>query len=476
MKIEIVFTEKQKAFDQAVETYPVTFFGGAKGGGKSRGLRNVLLKRLLQRAGTHSAIFRRTYEELEANHIRKILEEHPSLVDCYNKQEHLITLPNGSTLEFCHCRYPADVDLYQGREFDDLAIDEVGQWSEGMFQTLRGSNRTSKPGIKPRLLLTGNPGGIGHKWLKRLFVDRDYNSREDPADYGFVASRVYDNPALMENDPDYVKRLEAEPNEVLRRAFLYGDWDLQAGQFFNELSREVHLLHPAFVVQPHWRRFGSFDPGFNHPATFGWFAVDEDGNVCLYRYYLARGQRIDQIAAYIHQFPDSKALYEVVAGGDAFARGREGSPSIETQFRDLPENLRLRLMPANIDRIQGAAMVRAYLAHKDLPTGIVGPRFFIAYDCKPVFENLANMIHDPSRPEDVLKVDATDTDVLAGDDLYDMVRMGLMSRPLKAKPVVEERTLTAEEARQVRAQRWMQRRIKQSERGKHRCSHSQLSV
>jgi phage terminase large subunit len=72
-----------------------------------------------------------------------------------------------------------DVDLYQGREFEDLGIEEVGQWTEQMFRTLHGSNRSSTPGFKPRTLLTGNPGGIGHGWLKRLFVERNFKPHEE---------------------------------------------------------------------------------------------------------------------------------------------------------------------------------------------------------------------------------------------------------------------------------------------------------
>ena len=127
-----------------------------------------------------------------------------------------------------------------------------------MFRTLLGSNRSSRPGIKARAILTGNPGGIGHAWLKRIFVERKFKEEERPEDYTFIQAFVQDNQALLENDPDYVHRLKTEPNEALRRAFLYGDWDIFAGQFFSEISRTVHLIKP-FNIPHHWTRFGAYD-------------------------------------------------------------------------------------------------------------------------------------------------------------------------------------------------------------------------
>src|ERR1035437_8637945 len=276
MKLEIALQPKQKEFRDAIERYPITFYGGAKGGGKSKGLQLIMLLRRFQYAGSTGAIFRRTYPELEGNHIRPLFQAFPALREYWNESKKLLTLPNNSTLQFCHCNNEADVDLYQGREFHDLAIDEAGQWPEPMFRRLLGSNRSSQVGINPRAILTGNPGGIGHGWLKRLFVERRFNERENSQDYTFIQALVDDNQALMDNDPNYVHRLDSEPNEALRKAYRYGDWNIFAGQYCQEISKEVHFIEP-FEIPKHWNRFGAYDYGFNHPAAFGWFAGDEDG-------------------------------------------------------------------------------------------------------------------------------------------------------------------------------------------------------
>lgn len=430
MELRFSLQPKQQELHNKMETVPVLFYGGAKGGGKSRGMRDVFLIRRFKYAGTNAGIFRRTYPELEANHIRPLFQQHPKLRDYYNDSKKLLTLPNGSTIEFCYASNEKDLDNYQGREFDDLGIEEAGQWTESEFRILHGSNRSSKPGVRARCLLTGNPGGIGHGWLKRLFVERRFNSRERPQDYDFIQAKVWDNPALIENDPDYVHKLEANPNEALRKAFLDGDWDIFAGQFFQEISRDAHLVKP-FDIPHHWNRFGAYDYGFNHPAAFGWFATDEDGNTYLYRELIMAGKRVDEFAAEISKYDDTKQLYPIVAGLDCWSKVRnkintyqgENPPTIAEEMAAQGLNLKAAIT----DRIPGAARVRSYLAWKGKPNNL--PRLRIFNTCNITFDCLSRMIHDPNKVEDVLKVDATDGDPLSGDDAYDMVRYGLMSRP-----------------------------------------------
>lgn len=428
IELKVALQPKQKLFREAIDKYPITFYGGAKGGGKSKGLQLILLLRRFEYPGSAGVIFRRTFPELEANHIRPLFQAFPKLREFYNESKKLLSLPNGSTLQFCHCANESDVDLYQGREFHDQAIDEAGQWPEHMFRRLLGSNRSSKPGIKPRSILTGNPGGIGHGWLKRLFIERRFNERERPEDYTFIQALVDDNQALMENDPTYVNRLDAEPNEALRRAYRYGDWNIFAGQFFQEITKEIHFIKP-FEIPKHWNRFGSYDYGYNHPAGFGWFANDEDGNTYLYRECIKASQRVDQFAKHINSFTDTPSLYPIVAGRDCWTikstlRTDAQPPTVAEEFQAHGINLK----PAVIDRIQGAAQVRSYLAWQN-KTPLNKPRFYIFNTCPISFDTLSRMIHDPDRVEDVLKVDATEGDPTSGDDAYDMIRYGLMSRP-----------------------------------------------
>jgi phage terminase large subunit len=435
IELKIALQPKQKAFLRAVEGTPVTFYGGAKGGGKSKGVRDIMLLRRFQYAGTHGGLFRRTYKELEGNHIRPLFKERPALKEFWNESKKLLILPNGSTLEFCHCENEKDVDLYQGREFEDLAIEEAGQWTEQMFRTLYGSNRSATPGFKPRTLLTGNPGGIGHAWLKRIFIERRFKLSERPEDYAFVQALVDDNVALLENDPDYVHKLESEPNEALRRAFRHGDWDIFAGQFFGEIDRNIHLIDP-FPIPDHWSREGAYDYGFNHPAAFGWFAGDGDGNVYMYREFVKAQLRVDQFIQELLKHDDTIALQKIPAGLDCWAKksntiNKQQGPNPPTIAEEFAAN-GLYLRRANVDRIQGANQVRKYLSWRNKPSGINKPKLFIFKTCPITLDCLTRMQVDPDRQEDVLKIDASDGDVNTGDDPYDMIRYYLMSRPLLA--------------------------------------------
>lgn len=436
--LRIALQPKQKLFRESINGCPVTGFGGAKGGGKSYALRNIFLARAFQYPKSTSVIFRKTYPELEANHIRPLFAEHSELRNYWNESKKLLTLPNQATIQFSHCTSEMDVLLYQGREINNLGIDEAGQWSEASFRTLLGSNRSSTPGIPARCALTFNPGGIGHGWIKRLFIDKKFNDRERPLDYNFIQALISDNQALTENDPDYVHRLNTETSEALRKAYLYGDWDILAGQFYNELQREIHFIKP-FEIPKHWNRFGAYDFGYNHPAAFGWFANDEDGNTYLYRELVCAGLRVDEFAAKLNEFPETKELI-VHAGHDCWAKRQvfineaqgRNPPTVAEEFAaaGIPH-----FRHATISRIAGAAHLRSYLAPRGMPKK---PRFYIFSVCPITYDCLSRMVHDPHSVEDVLKQDAVGGDVYTGDDPYDMVRYGLMSRPSvsdRLKPV-----------------------------------------
>src|SRR3990167_1368528 len=170
--------------------------------------------------------------------------EYPATAQWFHRGEKAIFWPNGSITEFSYLSNTDDVYTYQGREYEDISIDEITQHEEEVFKILRSSNRTTNPDIKPSMLLTGNPGGIGHAWARRIFVDRDFKPEENPKDFDFVQAKVWDNKALMDADPEYVKRLEDLPEDK-RRAYLEGDWDVFAGQVFSEFRREKHVISPV---------------------------------------------------------------------------------------------------------------------------------------------------------------------------------------------------------------------------------------
>ena len=425
-EIVIELTKKQTEFDQAIEKAENVFYGGAKGGGKSHGLREIMLKRRIQYPNSRGVIFRKTYPELYNNHINPLLTKFPILKKFYRQDNKEITFPNGSVLMFRHCEHERDLEKHQGVEYHDLAIEEAGEWQEQWYHYLKGSNRSSNPKIKPRTLLTGNPGGIGHKWLKRLFIERNFREGiENPEDYAFIPARVSDNPALMEHDPNYVKRLKLNKNEQLVKAYLEGSWDIQAGQFFDMVSRETHMIRP-FEIPDHWQRMGMLDKGFNHPTAIQLLTSDTDGNCYVDWEYLKAGKRPEEIAQDLMEVPDWKKLAYIVAGPDCWNKV-DGAPSFAEKFEQACDH-KITLVKGNNDRVAGAEHLRDYLVVREGENG-KRPRLQFFNHCVNTFDTLVRMTHDEKRPEDVLKVDADSDDPNNGDDLYDSLRMGLMDRP-----------------------------------------------
>ena len=275
---------KQRLF--LLDRHRYVAFGGARGGGKSWAVRAKAVLLAARYPGIKIMIVRRTYPELRANHINPLKT---LLGDCaeYKESTKEFTFPNGSVILFRHCENASAVDKYQGTEVDVLFLDEATQLTEeeyDRFKTcVRGVNAFPK-----RVYLTCNPGGVGHSYVKRLFVDRAFRENENPADYSFIRSLVTDNAALMENDPEYVRQLKALPPK-LRKAWLDGDWNIFEGQFFEEFKDVpehygdrlyTHVIAP-FEIPPEWKIVRSFDFGFAKPFSCDWWAIDFEGRAYL---------------------------------------------------------------------------------------------------------------------------------------------------------------------------------------------------
>ena len=255
---------RQQAFFRA-EAANIAY-GGARGGGKSWALRYKLLLMCLRYGGIKILLVRRTLPELTENHIRplrEILAAVPRLSE-YSEKDKCITFASGSRLQFGYLARESDLLRYQGQEFDVIAIDEATQISEHMFTVLCASLRGANDFPK-RMYLTCNPGGIGHGWVKRLFIERRFRESENPDDYAFIPAGVYDNAALTKKNPDYIRQLENLPEE-LKKAWLYGSWDVFSGQFFPEFDYSLHTCEP-FALGDGTMHFCAIDYGLDMLAA-----------------------------------------------------------------------------------------------------------------------------------------------------------------------------------------------------------------
>ena len=257
-------------------------FGGARGGGKSWAVRTKMKLMALRYAGIRMLLIRRTYQELENNHIRQLRAELHGIAE-YRAAARQFLFFNGSVLDFGYCACDSDLDRYQGAEYDVIFIDEATQlreeWLRQFAACLRGVNQFPK-----RIYYTCNPGGPGHSYIKRLFIDKRYVNGERAEDYAFIPARVTDNQALLKSQPDYLDQLKALPKQ-LRLAWLEGRWDIFQGQFFPEFTddpahyadrRFTHVIEP-FDIPREWRIYRSYDFGYAKPFSCAWWAVDFDG-------------------------------------------------------------------------------------------------------------------------------------------------------------------------------------------------------
>ncbi len=207
-----------------------------------------------------------------------------------NYSKNVIEWSNGSKLFLRHCQHEKDVNKYIGVEIHVLMIDEMTQWSEQMYRTLRSCVRMV--GVKvpeeyknkfPRILGSSNPGDIGHTWVKHTFIDYQarYEISKTPKEEGgmlrqFIPALMTDNPSLMKDDPGYIDKLEGIGRPELIEAYRDGNWDIIAGGAVDDVfDRTVHEIKP-FDIPRHWRVDRSFDWGSSKPYSVGFWA-ESDG-------------------------------------------------------------------------------------------------------------------------------------------------------------------------------------------------------
>lgn len=325
---------KQDEFLRA--TAPYVAFGGARGGGKSWAIRFKACVLALAHPGIRMLLLRRTFPELDGNHIKPLIRDTHGIAT-YRDSDKTLTFCTGSVLKFGYCDSENDVMQYQGQEYDVIFMDEATNFTEYQYDCIRACNRGAND-MPKHMFLTCNPGGVGHGWVKRLFVDRDYKDGEKAENYQFIQSKVYDNKILMEKDPEYIQKLKTLSPE-LQKAWLEGDWDVFAGQFFSEFRRDRHVITPCDIPD-WWTRVIAIDYGLDMLAAV-WGAFDDKGHCYIYK-EMCRPQLAvpDAAAAIIGCCTDGEYTYTanggkrvtVVAPPDLWGRTVDSGVSIAEQF------------------------------------------------------------------------------------------------------------------------------------------------
>jgi len=382
--------EKQQQFLTADNRFLA--YGGARGGGKSWVVRMKAALMGLHYPGIRMLLLRRSYPELRENHILPLMEQLNGLCR-YNDEQKCMTFPGGSRLRFGYCDSESDVLRYQGQEYDVIFIDEATQFTEYQFSCLTACLRGTN-GFPKRMYLTCNPGGVGHQWVKRLFIDREYRGDERPEDYRFIQAKIFDNFVLMERDPDYLRMLDNLP-EDLRRAWRDGDWDLFEGQYFTEFRRESHVTKP-FELPESWRRYAAIDYGLDMLACL-WVAVDTEGKAWVYREVYRPDLVVSDAARMIReaQAPGEK-IYQHLAPPDLWNRRQESGRSVADIFA--AEGV--RLTKASNDRVMGWYDLREWMHPKKRADGRTEPDLKIFECCTNLIRTIPQLQHDTRDPND----------------------------------------------------------------------------
>jgi hypothetical protein len=439
-------------------------YGGAAGGGKSHLMRAAALAWCASIPGLQVYLFRRIREDLLKNHaegpqgFRNLLAGWVQAKLCTIIDDE-IRFWNGSKIYLCHCKDENTIYRYQGAEIHVLLIDEVTHFTEAMYRFLR--NRVRMIGIElpqqyagmfPRIMCGGNPGGIGHLWVKQAWVSggarmiRQMPNHEGGMLRQFLPARLEDNPSMAEQDPGYEQRLEGLGSKALVEAMRWGNWDIVEGAYFDCWDPRRHVVRP-FDLPAHWLRFRSGDWGSARPFSFGWWAVvaeptRTDAGVWLPRGAIVRyrewyGCAVDEAGAPRNN-TGLKLTAEAVGAGlaereprepavsygvlDPAAFAQDGGPSIaERIFGGSGSRISFRRADNARVPLRGAMGGWDALRNRLVGDGDGNPMVAAFATCDASIRTIPVLQHDRDKPEDL------DTD--GEDHAADEWRYACMSRP-----------------------------------------------
>ncbi|MFB0847326.1 phage terminase large subunit [Paenibacillus oleatilyticus] len=435
---------RQQKYHQAKD-YDEMLYGGAAGGGKSEATIWDALKYALQYPASRQIIFRRTFPDLQRSIIMRTLQVYPKELGRYNQSKHEWTFVNGSIIELAHWDNDSDFMKYQGAEYDRIRWEELTQFEERWYTYMLSRLRGSKP--YPRAVQsTTNPGGIGHSWVKRRFIDigppeqvhemQEFDDNGNPLHWPegmpnagepiirkriFIPANVFDNKALIDNDPGYVARLMSLPDNE-RKQLLEGDWDTFAGQYFSEFSRAIHVVEP-FEIPDHWKRFRALDEGYNDPFVCLWIALDPKGTAYIYREFVKPKLLTSEQVEAVRLYSPVTERYEYTVADTSFwnkAKTENVTPAEIFAQHSVP------LIQAKKERVNGWKRLREWLHVYEAIDHVTGKRYKTANlkifcTCLKAIEAIPSMIHDDRHVEDVAEHPL--------DHVPDALRYWCMSRP-----------------------------------------------
>lgn len=418
------------------------FYGGARGGGKTEGSIGDWLEHSSKYGENAIGIFFRRKLVQLTEVIARTKQLFKPLGAKYNEQQKTWTMANGARLKFAYLERDADAEEYQGHSYTRVYIEEVTNFpSAGPIDKLRATLR-SGAGVPVGMRLTGNPGGAGHNWVKKRYIDPDprgYKLITESCEIEidgvkqtvslsrvFIPSKIKDNRLLMVNDPTYILRLQQSGSAALVKAWLEGDWNIIDGAFFDNWDTDL-IVKPMdwlSLIPKHSTRFRAFDWGSARPFSVGWYAVADGtwglpkGALLKYReWYGASGPNkglkltADLVAQGILERERGEFISYGVADPSIFIRN--GGPSIMETM--LVKGCAWKR--GDNRREPGWQQLRQSLGNVNASE----PMLYFLESCEDSIRTIPTLQHDDVKMEDL--------DTEGEDHSADETRYAVMSRP-----------------------------------------------
>ena len=414
-------------------------YGGAAGGGKSYAMLADPL-RYMGHPQFSGLLLRHTTEELREL-IWKSQEIYPQIYPGIKWSERKMqwVAPNGARLWFSYLDRDEDVLRYQGLAFSWVGFDELTQWATPFaWDYMRSRLRSTAKDLPIYARATTNPGGPGHAWVKKMFIDpapagdafwatnietgeeltypKGHSKEGEPLfKRRFIPASLQDNPFLAEQG-DYETMLLSLP-ENQRRQLLEGNWDVAEGAAFPEFNREIHVIDP-FDIPRNWVKFRACDYGYGSFSAVIWFAVSPSEQLIVYRELYVKKVLAKDLAHMVLKAEEGDGTIRcgILDSSCWHKRGDTGPSLAETMIM---EGCRWR--PS--DRSGGSRVAGKNEIHSRLQVDefTEEPRLVITSNCTNLIAQLPIIPLDKRNPEDI--------DTKSEDHLYDALRYGVMSRP-----------------------------------------------
>ena len=437
---EVIFEPNEgPQTDFLASTEQEVLYGGSAGGGKSYAMVADPV-RYLGNPNARMLLVRRSTEELrELISVSKQL--YPKAIPGikFMERDKTWVAPSGATLWMSYLDRDDDVMRYQGQAFNWIGFDELTQWPTPYpWNYMRSRLRTTRAsGLPLYMRATSNPGGPGHQWVKKTFIDPNTpseafwatdtdsgeticwpkgHSREGEPLFKrrFIPATLFDNPYLAD-DGMYEANLLSLP-EHQRRQLLEGDWDINEGAAFPEFNRKEHVVEP-FDIPNSWVKFRACDYGYGSATGVLWFTVSPSEQLIIYReMYVSKVTATDLADMILEAEDGEKMRYGVLDSSLWHNRGDTG-PSLAEQM-----NMKgCRWRPS--DRSRGSRVAGKNEIHRRLQIDefTEEPRMVFFNNCTNTISQIPAIPLDKNNPEDV--------DTHAEDHLYDALRYGIMTRP-----------------------------------------------